>query len=399
MKRKRLPREIFSIQFLVLISYSSIAVLTLLPLFFEHLGGNPRRIGFLVGLFSLAAFLSRPLVGWILSRVNPKNVLLLGLILLAVTTGLYFFIQSLNWLVVLIRISQGIGFSFFILAALLIVVMVSPEEERAYAIGVVSTGFMFPLLIIPYLSEQIIERYGYFFFFLAAFSLALIPLLYAFFMKLKLPSYSDSTEVESAGLLRLLRRKRIFMIFLLTFIFEIGLSASLSFVPLLAHESSSMRSGYYYTFLGLTAVFMRLFAGKRFKYWGNPLLIVPAFCFISAGGVLIYFSHTNLLLGVAGVIWGVGVGILYPHLSAMIVEGSSIRQKGNALSLFASSVDLGFAFGPLFFGWVSQYLGLRIAFVPLALCILFSSLVLIWAGKNSLFEMQHRGSKGQIQRG
>lgn len=398
MKRKRLPREIFSIQFLVLISYSSIAVLTLLPLFFEHLGGNPRRIGFLVGIFSLAAFLSRPMVGWILGRVNPKNVLLLGLILLAVSTGLYFFIQSLNWFVILVRISQGVAFSFFILAALLIVVMVSSEEERAYAIGVVSTGFMFPLLIIPYLSERIIEGYGYFFFFLLAFSLALIPLLYALFVKLKLPSYSDSTEVESAGFLRLLRRKRIFMIFLLTFIFEIGLSSSLSFVPLLAHESSSMRSGYYYTFLGLTAVFMRLYAGRRFKYWGNPLLIVPAFCFLSAGGVLIYFSHTNLLLGVSGVIWGIGVGILYPHLSAMIVEGASVRQKGNALSLFASSVDLGFAFGPLFFGWVSQYLGLRITFVPFALFILLSSSALIWAGKNSFFRIQHGGSNGQIQR-
>jgi predicted MFS family arabinose efflux permease len=280
------------------------------------------------------------------------------------------------------------GFSFFILAALLIVVLVSREDERAYAIGVVSSGFMFPLLIVPYLSEQIIQRYGFFFFFLAAFSLALIPLLYAFFVRLRLPSYADQSGVESPGFLRLLRRKRVFLIFLLTLLFEICLSSSLSFVPLLAHESSSMRSGYYFTFLGLTAVFMRLYIGRKFRHWGNPLLMIPAFCFISAGGGMIYFSHTNLFLGLAGVVWGVGVGILYPHLSAMVVQGTSAQEKGKVLSLFASSVDLGFALGPLIFGWVSDTLGLRITFVPFALFILLSSSAVIWIGRSSLFRKQ-----------
>lgn len=391
MDRERLPKEILSIQFLVLLSYSSIAVLTLLPLFFEHLGGSVRKIGFLIGLFSLAAFLSRPLAGWILSRANPKDVLLFGLALLVVSTALYFFIQSLNWFVIFIRVFHGVGFSLFILAALLIAVLAASEQERAYAIGVVSTGFMFPLLIVPYLSEQVIDRYGFFFFFLGAFSLALIPLLYAFFIKLKLPSYGEEAAgIESAGFLRLLKRKRIFLIFLLTFIFEIGLSSSLSFVPLLAHESSSMRSGYYYTFLGLTAVFMRLYVGRKLKYWGNPLLIVPAFFFLSAGGCLIFVSHNNLSLGLAGVIWGVGVGILYPHLSSMIVEGVAIRERGKVLSLFASSVDLGFAVGPLSFGWVSQYLGLRASFVPFAFLILLSAAALFWIGKSSLFQDQSK---------
>lgn len=391
MENRRLPREVFSIQGLVLLSYSSIAVLTLLPLFFERLGGNPGEIGFLIGLFSLAAFLSRPLVGWILSRVNPRSVLLSGLSLMVITTGLYFFIHSLGWFAAFVRVLHGVGFSVFILAALLIVVLVSSEKERAYAIGIVSTGFMLPLLIVPYLSEQIIERYGFFFFFLIALVLAMIPLIFSFFARFRLPSYPNPSEIKSAGFLRLLKRKRILLIFLLTFIFEVGLSSSLSFVPLLAHESSSMRSGYFYSLLGLTAVIMRLYGGRRLKHWGDPLLIVPAFWFLSAGGVLVYFSHSDFLIGLSGFIWGIGVGILYPHLSALIVEGVGLAEKGKILSLFASSVDLGFAFGPLLFGWASQYLGLRITFVPFAVLILISSVSLIWTGKSSLFKTEDRG--------
>lgn len=383
--RKRLAKEIPPIQFLVLMSYSSIAVLTLLPLFFEKLGATPREIGFLIGVFSLAAFLSRPFGGWILSRVNPQKVMLAGLFLLLVTTSLYFFIQSLNWFVIFIRIFHGLGFSLFILAALLIVVLVADKEERAYAIGVVSTGFMLPLLIIPYLSEEIIERQGFFFFFLAAVFLAAIPFICALFIRFRLPLASLDSKLDSSGFFKLLKQKRIFLIFLLTFIFEFGLSSSLSFVPLLAHEGNGLRSGYFYTFLGLTAVFLRLYAGRKFKLWGNPGLLLPAFCFLAAGGCFIYFAFNNISLGIAGVIWGIGTGILYPHLSALVVEGVASNDKGRVLSLFASSVDLGFALGPLSFGWVSQLIGLRLAFIPLALFILISSAVLILWGKATLF--------------
>jgi predicted MFS family arabinose efflux permease len=299
---------------------------------------------------------------------------------------MYLFIQELNWFVVFIRIFHGIGFSVFILAALLIAVMITREDERAYAIGVVSTGFMLPLLVVPSMGEGIIERFGFFSFFLCAIFLAAIPLLYGFFWKVKLPRFPEDSGVKSVSFFRLLRRRKICLIFFLTFVFEIGLSSSLSFVPLLAHEESPMRAGYFYTFLSLTAVFMRLYGGKRFVFWGSPKLLLPAFYFISAGGILIYFASNNFLLGLSGVIWGIGVGILYPHLTALAVEGVALREQGKVLSLFSSSVDLGFAFGPLSFGWVSQYFGLKEAFIIFAFFIFLSSSILILWGKSSLYK-------------
>ena len=386
MKNKKIAPGILSIQLLVLMSYSSVAMLILLSLYFKNLGGSPQQIGFLLGIFSLSAFLSRPFVGWLLSRYNPRKVVVAGLILNLIMTTMYLFIQELNWFVVFIRIFHGIGFSVFILAALLIAVLITREDERAYAIGVVSTGFMLPLLVVPSMGEGIIERFGFFSFFLCAIFLAAIPLLYGFFWKVKLPRFPEDSGVKSVSFLRLLRQRKICLIFFLTFVFEIGLSSSLSFVPLLAHEESPMRAGYYYTFLSLTAVFMRLYGGKRFIFWGSPKLLLPAFYFISAGGILIYFASNNILLGLSGVIWGIGVGILYPHLTTLVVEGVAFREQGKVLSLFASSVDLGFAFGPLSFGWVSQYFGLKEAFIIFAFFIFLSSSILILWGKSSLFK-------------
>ena len=184
---KKLPREVYSLHFLILLSFSSLAALNLLPLFFEHLGGSPRQIGFLVGLFSFAAFLSRPFRGWLLSRADPKKIMLVGLFMVLVASALYLPIQRLGWFVIFLRIFHGVGFSLFILSALLIVVLAVRENLRTYAIGVVSTGFLLPLLVVPALSEEIITRYGFFFFFLFVIFFASIPLVSALFLKFRFP--------------------------------------------------------------------------------------------------------------------------------------------------------------------------------------------------------------------
>jgi len=378
MEKKKLPPGILCILFLVLMCYSSMAVLALLPLYFESLGGKPREMGFYIGLFSFAAFFSRPLGGWLLSKISPKKILVAGLFLALGSTLSYLFVEKMNWILGLIRIVHGVGFSIFILAALLIAVLKSREEVRAYVLGVVSTGFMLPLLVMPFLGEQVIEKFGYFFFFLTAIFLMIIPFVFALVTKIRLPQVSEREEGEGLSFFHLLRQKRIVLILLMTFIFEVGLSSSFSFVPLLAHEHSSMRAGFFYTFLGLTAVFLRLYGGKKFKLWGSVKLLFPAFLFLSIGGLLTSHSFGNLVLSFSGVVWGLGAGILYPHLSALIVDGVGSKEKGKVLSLFAGSVDIGFGIGPLSFGWVSQFFGLRQTFVLFALFVLFISLPLIF---------------------
>ena len=380
----KLPKEIYTIQLLVLLSYSSLAVLTLLPLFFEYLDGSPRQIGFLIGIFSFASFLSRPFGGWLLGRANPKKVMMAGLFIVLIAVTLHLLVRRLDWFIIFLRIFHGIGFSLLIIAALLIAVLVVREDLRTYAIGVVSTGFLLPLLVVPALGEEIIKRYGFFFFFLAAIFFAVIPVIFAFFLKFRLPRQGADDKLAGAGFFRLLKQKRIFFIFLLAFLFEVALSASFSFVPLLAHEGVPMRAGYFYTSLGLTAVLLRLFGGRWLKFWGNANLLLPALYFLCAGSVLVYLSRSSGMLAFSGFVWGMGTGVLYPHLSALSVEGIGTKDRGRALSLFAASVDLGFALGPVIFGWLSQAFGVREAFLPFALIIFVSSSGITLWGRSSL---------------
>jgi MFS family permease len=94
------------------------------------------------------------------------------------------------------------------------------------------------------------------------------------------------------------------------------------------------------------------------------------------------------MLALSGFVWGMGTGVLYPHLSALSLEGVGAKNKGKALSLFASAVDLGFALGPIIFGWLSHALGVREAFLPLALIIFVSSTGIMLWGRSSLVPLQ-----------
>ena len=386
-QERTLPGIVLAVHFLVLMVFSSLAVYTFLPLFLESLGGSARQIGLIVGLFSIAAFLSRPLAGRILRRFQPKRVCVAGLGVMLLSSVLYVFVDKIDWAIFAIRVCHGFGFSVFVLAALFITIIAVPAKTRTYAIGVVSTGFLLPLLIIPYIAEVIIQRYGFFEFFLLAAFLVAIPFAAVFFFKGPAPRLTPEADSHPMGFFHLLTHKRILIISLLAFIFEVGLSSSLSFVPLLAHDGDSMRAGYFYTFLGFTAVWLRIFGGKRIAFWGDPRLLFPAFCCLAGGSVLLYFSRTNWLLALSGLVWGIGTGVLYPHLSALSVEGIPMSEKGMVLSLFTAFVDMGFAFGPIIFGWMSHLLGVRTAYIPLAAIVFFSALFLTIMGSNVLFVM------------
>jgi MFS family permease len=384
MEDRTLPRVILAMHFLVLMAFSSLSTFNLLPLFLESLGGSPGQIGLIVGAFSIAAFLSRPLAGWILGRLQPKKVCGIGLGLMLTASILYFFVERIDWVIYFIRALHGLGFSIFVLAAMLITILAVPEKARTYAIGVVSTGFLLPLLVAPYVAELIIQKYGFAFFFLEASVLVAIPLAAIFFIRSPMPRMVHKPDPHERGFFRLLAKKRALLIFSLAFIFEVGLGSCLSFVPLLAHEGSAMRAGYFYTFLGLTAVLLRVFGGKYISFWGDPRLLFPAFCFLGGGAVLLHFSRDNLLLALSGLVWGIGTGVLYPHLSALAVEDTPTNEKGMVLSLFAAAVDLGFACGPIIFGWMSHVFGVRPSFIPLAVIVFIPSLLLTISGRTVL---------------
>jgi MFS family permease len=251
-------------------------------------------------------------------------------------------------------------------------VFLSKEEVRAYALGIISIAFMLPQLVMPMLGENIIEYYGY----LPYFSVIILLMFSAFLLSFRV-KFERSEKIitgEGAKFIEIIRRKRTLYFLPLSFLIGFGVSSSFTFVPLLKGSELSLKAGFFFTFSALTAVFIRAFLGRRLRWWGTPVIITPCFVIFSIGIFLLYFAKNNYFLSIAGLTFGAGLGFLYPNLMALNVEKVKVRERGKVLGLFASSVDLGFALGPLFFGLLTDWIGIRNTFLIYSIIILVFSL-------------------------
>ncbi|MFQ6082018.1 MAG: MFS transporter [Candidatus Aminicenantia bacterium] len=372
MEKRTLPKGILSIQFLILLIYASLSLLVLLPLYFKEIGGSPSQIGFFIGIFSLASFLSRPFIGWLLDRKDPRKIFILGNFLFLISVSLYPLIKSMSLSLTFLRIFHGFSFSMTILAALLMAIFLSKEEVRAYALGIISIAFMLPQLIMPMLGEKIIEDYGFSIYFGLTIALVFISFLLSFNLKFKI--IRETIPGKKTKFTEILRRRKTLLLLPLSFLVGFGVSSSFTFVPLLTAEESLLRAGFFFTFSALTAVFVRAFLGKRLSWWGKPVVLFPCFILFSLSIFLLFLSKNNYFLSLTGLLFGLSLGFLYPNLMALNVERIMAQERGKVLSLFASSVDLGFALGPFIFGWLTDLTGIRTTFLIYSIIILVFSL-------------------------
>lgn len=85
-------------------------------------------------------------------------------------------------------------------------------------------------------------------------------------------------------------------------------------------------------------------------------------------------------------ICGLGIGILFPRLSSLIIDDVKDRDRSRVLGLFAAFSDLGFAVGPVMFGSMSQIFGIRQFFPIFGGALLFLILIIMGVGKKEIYQ-------------
>ncbi len=68
------------------------------------------------------------------------------------------------------------------------------------------------------------------------------------------------------------------------------------------------------------------------------------------------------MLCVAGVLSGVGHGLLFPLLNTMAVRGEPGEIRGKATGIFTGGIDTGLFAGSLLLGYIGDWFGLNVLF-------------------------------------
>ncbi len=332
--------------------FSTISAFNLLPLYIAELGGAEARIGWIMGVYSLAAFIFLPVVGRWVERFGSKPFLLLGGATAFVASATFAFVTELSPLFSVLRILQGFGYSAFFVANLTLIAEIAPPKHRAETMGIFGISGLITMGAAPALGELVIQAYGYQTFFLVASLFSLGGLLVVAI--LKPPEVLPATTHGWGGI----RPAMLFLPLLISVIFGVSHGTLFAFFPPFAKGVGGVeRVGGFYVAYACAAIGIRVLGRRWADVWGRWQVVMPALCIFALGiFLLLWPGPLRAMLWVGG-LTGCAHGVLYPTLAALLVDQVEPGRRGRVLGLFSSAIVLGMSLGPMTMGVVAGWIG------------------------------------------
>ncbi len=259
----------------------------------------------------------------------------------------------------LLRALTGVAYGLCMVALTAFQAMGIPEAGRGSAFSWIAAGYVLPQLFLMPLLDGIFAL-GF-----TAPYFWIIPLLAAgcasvAWVTPDLPkrlvegrkAWGTWAEVAGTPLLRSLLVSWV--------LFALANSAGLQFIPALLSERGMIPSVFIVS-LATTSLAVRLAANRLMDRLPRKRLTGVSIGLIGIGTLLSLGCRSNLSLAGTGILYGLGMGIGFPTLLALIpdVFPFTLRPKGVAASFFA--MDLGWIVSPLLVGGLGELGGLRVA--------------------------------------
>jgi len=378
--------------------FMSISLFFLYPLFFERFGASESRIGLIMGIHSLTAIFVRPFFGRLIDVRGRKRVSLFGIGLLFVTVPLFHLVRDAGILPLALRGLTGLGWGISMTATITICSDLAPVEKLAHSMGIVGVAGLVASALGPLAAEETMRRFD----FTGLFVLSSVFLAAAFFFILATRESlrADAHQVKRrTSVFRHLSVPGVLLIAALPVFHGAVRSAVVYFIALFGRSIPIGRVAPFFFSFSAAAILTRLWIGDLSDRYGRKQVIFPAACIISLNCVLISSVRSQAMFMLTGFIGGFGQGLIFPALSAYIIDILGRENKGLALSLYLSLFDVGMGMGSPFFGWISDLSGYRTMYlIAGAILFLFSALFALKAPLPPSQLGEAGGGKGRTRR-
>jgi MFS family permease len=317
-------------------------------------------------------------VGAWVDRGGRRAFLLIGATLTSAVALLFAIAPDALGLFPLLRALQGAAYSVFFIANFTIVVELVPPERRGQALGIFGISGLVSGAVGPALGELVVDVAGFRGLFLAA---AILPLLAAgISARLRLPPDPPPHAVRG-GLPDLLRGvvSAPPVPMALGAAFGLGNGVMFTFFPTYAVDLGVRWVGVFAVAYSLAALGVRATASGLVDTVGRRTIIIPALTLQAAATALLatlgLLSRgiglpAGGLLGLAGLLAGAAHGLVYPALTALVVDMTPPERRGRVVGVFMAFILLGQAGGAAGFGYLANAVGYGLMFailtIPLA---------------------------------
>ena len=374
-------------------------------LLYQGYGFSFETTGWIIGIYSLAAMLTRPVGGWLLENYGIRKILIWSGILSFIGCSLFFSSESATLfligrgfsavafgnyfiapqtLLLIGRALSGAAFGIYSMGLFSHQALCVSEKRRAAMFSLLVVGSILPMGLVAPFGEWLLHRSQNLIYLAIGPVLSLFCVYFGARVKLqagsqaKIANISVSyTKEKSWGTYSSLFSLRSFRFLIFTGMAIALVDALTITLSLLTAEKGIMIS-LFFASVSVTAIVVRLPCASFLNGLPRLLLLAPCGILMALAMIMISLLPSNATLIIGGILFGVGIGAGWPMYQALISDllEPVLRPKGTAAALFL--YDIGFFVTPLLVGYLLPHLGTSATFAAIALtagsCLVFLEL-------------------------
>ena len=309
----------------------------------------PWIIGLVVGAMGMAGMIFRPLVGVWLDGGNRVRLARLG----AIGTTIAFIGYGLDlgpWAMLAFRLLHGMTMAMFTTALLAVVGASVPPASRGAGIGLYQTaGAVGQLYAAPIAIAVAV---------VAGMNITFLLTAGVVFVSLVTASMVRDTHAPAVVTTPLPWRQRAWVsktAFLPALVFlcvTAPWGAVTTFLIEFADERALTNVGLFYTMVAATQVLSRASVGWLADRLAPALTVIPALLAATASLLLLSVTHSETMLLVAGLLFGLGLASTQTSMVALVVSRTAPAGLGSAMATYTIAWDAGLVLGGTLFGFV-----------------------------------------------
>lgn len=366
--RERLPVEVWVLvaaSFIIAIGFGLVA--PVLGVFAKEFGVGNTAVAVLVSTFAFVRLVFAPMSGKLVDRFGEPHVYIVGILIVACGTALSglssSFPEMLGW-----RALAGIGSTMFTVAAVGLLIRITPAPMRGRASGMWGAGFLTGNIAGPIVGAGLVP-FGLWVPFVAyGLLLCLAAFVVWFFLRKSTLAAVDKTNGETPMTVREALRNRAYRASLASSfangwaVFGIRISLISLFVIESLKHSAAVAGISMSVFAAGNAATLFI-SGKVADTWGRKPTAILGLLVSGGGTIWMGFTTGMLTFMAASLVAGIGAGLLSPPQNAVVADVIGSRGKGGpVLAGFQMAADFGAIVGPVTAGLVADWYGFGASF-------------------------------------
>ena len=358
-------------------------IIPVLPAFADELTNLFQLVGLILAADFLGQVLSDVPTGYIAERIGRKRGMVIGLSIIAITTGLIFWSTTI-WQLFLLRFTTGFGTALYSVSRHAWIADGVTIGARGRALSVFGGIGRLGRVVGPLIGGVIAVSFGQRQTFLLYFLIMLIPILVLIFVKENEGTSQASKNSHHNGeFIHILQShwKVLLPAGAGAFFAQMVRSARQVVLPLFATAIlglDELQTGSIISASSLIDTALFPAAGLLMDRYGRKYAIVPSFVFQGVGVFFIAVATGYWGLLFAAALIGLGNGISAGTMMTLGADLSPADARGGFLGIWRLIGDAGFMTAPLVVGAIADALTLGAATIVLACSGGIASAIFLW---------------------